>query len=329
MAFTPINLPIQEILESDFIVDLRLINNANFLLLKNKIEELINNLEIEVFSGSIGTDNPISFIKTNSLIMQDTGFIFQTNGPLQQIISKLYKNSLDESIFDIDYINVNKKISVDELLANDITVNNLLVNGESKFNLPVEFKNQVSQSREVVTCLLEKDTSNPTVAKTRITLTNTSRQNILLKIIAESNTGPTQVFNPLTSDFSTINTFEIYLDFDDTNPPSPNSKFNIIIVDVRANDFAQTLLSDSISPTYSQGLITVNNIELLIKPGINNNTNTNIILDYDLYSISNKLGISPPDTIKPYSSKVSLFYIIDENNNDRLLIDNLTNMKIF
>lgn len=325
MAFTPISLPIQEILETDFITDIRLIDNANFSILKDKLEDLINNLEINTNTLSIGTDNPINYIKTQSVIMQDTGFIFQTGTPLQ-IISRLYKNGSSQSIFDVDFINVNKSISVDGITVNDIAVNDTLtVGGKSTFNNVVEFKTQVIESKETISVLLQK--SSATVASARITLTSTSRQNILLKLVADANVGPTQVYNGV--DFGTITDFILYIDFDTNNPPTQNAKFTFTIVDVRANNIPQTLLSDTITPSYSQGLVTTQNVNIKFKAGLNNNTTNQILLDYNLEAISTSLGITPPNTIKPYGSKVSLLYIIDENNNDRLLIESMIGMSLF
>ena len=76
MAFTPVDIPTQEVLETDFVVDLRVISNANTILLKDTLESLINNLEIDVNTLSIGTDTPISFLRSDSVIMEDTGFVY-------------------------------------------------------------------------------------------------------------------------------------------------------------------------------------------------------------------------------------------------------------
>ena len=57
MAFTPVSIPIQEILLSDFVTDIASISNTNDLLLKDKIEDLINVLEIDLNTISIDTSN--------------------------------------------------------------------------------------------------------------------------------------------------------------------------------------------------------------------------------------------------------------------------------
>jgi hypothetical protein len=72
MAFSPISLPIQEILLSNFVVDIATISNANDLILKDKVEDLINNLEIDLNGLSIGSDNPINYVKARTFIVQDT-----------------------------------------------------------------------------------------------------------------------------------------------------------------------------------------------------------------------------------------------------------------
>jgi hypothetical protein len=46
MPFTPISLPIQQILMTNFVTDIATITNANTLLLQAKLEDLINDLRM-------------------------------------------------------------------------------------------------------------------------------------------------------------------------------------------------------------------------------------------------------------------------------------------
>ena len=125
MAFSPVDLPIQEMLQSNFIVDLAQIHNSNVLLLKDKLEDVINTFEIDINTISIGTDNPINNIKTQNVIFQDGGWILQTGIP-NQIIAQLSKNGSDQSVLGVDILNIDSTISADSITTNSLTLNDSL-----------------------------------------------------------------------------------------------------------------------------------------------------------------------------------------------------------
>ena len=169
MAFTPIDIPIQEILETDFVVDMRIIDNSNFLLLKDKVEDLVNNLEIDTNTLSIGTDTPISYLRTDSLILEDTGFIMQTGMPVQTIAA-LTKNGSDQSVLNVDILSVDSTIQSDSLSVNALTINDSLqVDGPATFNASTTNLASAIESKEVISAVLI-DTLG--VATTTINLTN-------------------------------------------------------------------------------------------------------------------------------------------------------------
>lgn len=322
MAFATVDLPIQEILLTDFITDIGVISNSNFLIVKDKLEDLLNGLEIDTNTLTIGTDNPIKSIRTQNIIIQDGGFVFQTGVP-NQIIAKLEKNGSNQSVLNVDILNVDLSISVDGISVNDITVNDeLSVNGNSTFNANVEFKTAVIESKETATYLVEFDGVDTAYA--RVVLSNTSRQNIYLKLSAETTLGPTQVWDGVNLNPS-INKFVIYLDFDSTNPPTQNSTFTLNVVDIVEN-------SSSISIVNS---VNSSSLPLIIKSGDNLSTSNPILLHNDLDSLGFNLGINPASTnilsnaITQYGSTVTLNYIIDENNDDRLIIKNYVGLEIF
>ena len=177
MAFTPIDIPIQEILETDFVVDMRIIDNSNFLLLKDKVEDLINNLEIDTNTLAIGTDTPISYIRTDSVIMEDTGFVMQTGVPTQ-IIASLTKNGSDLSVLNVDILSVDTTVQADSMSLNALTVNDSLqVDGPATFNSSATNLFSVMESKEDIVAVLS-NVSNEAVAN--ITLTSTTKQNIYL-----------------------------------------------------------------------------------------------------------------------------------------------------
>lgn len=318
MAFSPISLAINEILLTNYITDIATISNANSLILKDKIEDIVNTFEIDPITISIGTDNAINYLKTKSLVLQDTGIIFQKTGPTTTIAS-LVKNSSGKSVFNIDNLNVNIATVMDSVDVNSITVNDtatidaaVTVNGIANFN------NAVIESREAVTLDLVKASS--TEAAATLTLSSTSKQNILVKL--KATTAPT--LNPVY-DGAAISTgiteLTLNIDFDATNPPAENTRFTITIVDV-VNE-AQTFSIIS--------AITTAQLPLLLIGGTNQSNSGTITV----YTGSDNVGVNPASTIfgnnqiVEYGNTANLFYIKDANSDDRLLVQGLVGMEIF
>lgn len=306
MAFTPVDIPTQEILETDFVVDLRVISNANTLLLKDAVEDLINNLEIDVNTLSIGTDTPISFIRTDSVIMEDTGFVFQTGSPIQ-VISSLTKNGSDQSVLNVDILTVDDTFQADAFSANSVTVaNSFTNNGTTTLNAPLDIQSSVSESRESITAVLS---DNANTAEATITLTSTSNQNIYLTLDADSSvyTGGGLV--------GTITDIKVIIDFDVTNPPSQNTKFTICLVNIKEQGQLPTtsIITDINTAT----------LPFTIEAGTNQSTAASIILHSGTTALSIATG-----TIAEYNSLVSLLYILDINTDDRLMINSAVNMVI-
>ena len=321
MAFTPVSLPIQEILLSDFVTDIASISNTNDLLLKDKLEDLINIFEMDLNTISIGTDNPINYVKAGTVIAQGTGFVFQTNAPVQ-VISKIEKNVSNESVFTIDRINANLSIDSDEFTANDLTVNTTLVSdGAATFNSSITSNGQFIESKETVILNLTK--TSATEASARLTLTSSSRKNIFVTL--KATTAPT--LNPVYDGVSAITAgiivLSLYVDFDSANPPAPNSSFNIYVVDV-TEEFSST----TIIPAVTSG-----GIPFVIEGGTNlNAAPTAPIILHDNIS---QVGTNPSSTVvgnnqlTQYGQNASLLYIVDQNSDDRLVITGLVGMEFF
>lgn len=306
MAFTPVNIPTQEILETDFVVDLRVISNANTILLKDTLESLINNLEIDVNTLSIGTDTPISFLRSDNIIMEDTGFVFQTGTP-SQVISSLTKNGSDESVLNVDILNVDTTFQADSISSNSLIVaNSTINNGTTTMNAPLEVLSSVSESRESVTAVL---TDNAGTAEATITLTNTTKQNIFLTLDADTSvyTGGGLVGG--------IVDFKVIIDFDATNPPSQNMEFTICLVNIKEEGQLPTTSIISNINTAS--------LPFTIEAGTNQSTAAAIILHSGSTAISIATG-----SIAEYNSLVSMLYILDINLADRLMIKSDVNMVI-
>ena len=301
MAFTPIDIPIQEILETDFVVDMRIIDNSNFLLLKDKVEDLVNNLEIDTNTLSIGTDTPISYLRTDSLILVDTGFIMQTGMPVQTIAA-LTKNGSDQSVLNVDILSVDSTIQSDSLSVNALTINDSLqVDGPATFNASTTNLASAIESKEVISAVLI-DTLG--VATTTITLTNTTRQNIFLTLDADVSvyTG-----GGLVGGLTDIN---VIIDFDATNPPAQNTEFTIYIVDIQSG--GTSILID----------VNAYPLGLTISAGTNHNTAGNIKLHNGSTS---SLTIASAGVLE-YNSLASLLYIIDSSSDDRLMVKSEVNM---
>jgi len=306
MAFTPIDIPTQEILETDFVVDLRVISNANTLLLKDSIENLINNFEIDVNTLSIGTDTPISYLRSDSIIMEDTGFVFQTGSP-SQIISSLTKNGSNQSVLNVDVLTVDDSFQADAISSNTVIITNSLTsNGTITLNAPLDVQSAVSESKESVLAVL---TNNAGVAEATVTLTDTSRQNIFVTLDADASvyTGGGIV--------GAITEFKLKLDFDASNPPTQDTKFTVCIVNIKEQGQP--------SSTSIMGDINTAGLAFSIEAGVNQNAFSPIILHDGVSTLSVAIG-----DLKEYSSLASLLYILDQDSNDRLMITSNTNMVI-
>lgn len=321
MAFTPVSIPIQEILLSDFVTDIASISNTNDLLLKDKIEDLINVLEIDLNTISIGTDSPINYVKAGTVIAQGNGFIFQTNAPVQ-VISKIEKNVSNESVFTIDRIDANLSIDTDIFTVNDITVNTALTsNSDAVFNASLQLNSQFIESKESVTLDLIKTSS--TDGSARLTLTSTSRKNIFVTLKATSAPTLNPLYDGISAIVAGITNLAVYIDFDAANPPAPNSSFTIYIVDV----------IEGITSTSIITAVTLAAIPVYISGGFNLNVGpASTILLHDSTSL---IGVNPVSSlpsntqIVQYRNNASLLYIIDQTSNDRLIVTSLVGMELF
>lgn len=332
MAFSPISLPIQEILLTNFVVDIATISNANDLILQDKIEDLINNFEIDLNTLSIGTDNPINYVRARSFIVDDTGIIFQTGAP-SQIIAKLEKNSNSESVLTVDQLNVNLQSNLDEVSINSLTINDEIIsNGPAEFFNSIEFKAASVESKETVISDLIKSGAD---AVSRITLTSASRKNIFVKLRAVTAPNLDFVYDGVSALDPIIDLISLYIDFDENNPPAQNSVFNIYLVDI-VDEFTST----SIYPAIISGLI-----PFVIRGGQNLNATpvAPVILHNGLGASTYDVGINPnsagptlgasqilkSNIPSQYGHSISLIYILDDLTNDRLVINGMTGLEFF
>jgi hypothetical protein len=323
MAFSPIDLAIQEILQSDFIVDIAQIHNSNVLILKDKIEDLINTFEMDINTVSIGVDNPINNIKTQNIVLQDGGLIFQTGIP-NQVIASLTKNTSDLSVLKVDYLNIDFEINSDAIESNSLVVNDSLTSdGESTFNGKIVYGSSLVESKETVTADLEYDGINTAVA--RISLTDTSKRNIYVTLSAETNLGATQVWNG-SSFTAGLTNIKLYLDLDANSPMTPNTSFTVYLVDVTENSGGSSIALQ----------VNTANLSITMKAGENLSAGAvQILLHSDLDAAGLKLGINPASTnllsssITTYSANATFNYIVDASTTDRFIVTSISGMEIF
>jgi len=317
MPFTPISLPIQQMLLTNFVTDIATITNANTLLLQAQLEDLINDLEIDISNKTIGTDTPINYLKSDTVILQDTGLIYQTGSPTPTIIATLAKNISNESVLTVDHLVNNITAGFDVVTLNDLTVNNSAIfTGTADFNAPITITSSVIESEESIQEDLLWTGTLATPAEATITLSNTSRQNIFLTLKASTAPDPTPVYDGVGAIDSNINEFNVIIDFDATNPPAQNTKFTIYLIDI----IDSVALSTIISPAVQSAAIPVKFIA-----GTNLNTTNAIIL----HDNTNSVGVADTTFINQYGTSVTFNYIIDVNNDDRLLATSLVGTSVF
>jgi hypothetical protein len=319
MPFTPIALPIQQLLLTDFVTDIASITNSNTLLLQAQVEDLINNFEIDTNGMTIGTDNPITSIKTQSLIMNDTGFLLQTGSPNPSTIASLVKNGSGQSVLTVDILNVNTSSGFNGATLNTLTLNGPAdFNGETTFDGKVAIRQGFSESKENVVVLLEANSPvTPVSATGTLTLTNTSRQNIFVTLKASM--GPvssTPVYNG-TDIINTITTFNLNINFDATNPPAENTVFTIHIADTTEATLNTSILSK----------VQLAQVQILIKG--NQNLNAAPVAQIITHDNVNSVGVQNSATLENYGTNVSFVYIKDSNTNDRLIVKSLVGAQIF
>jgi hypothetical protein len=322
MAFTPIDLPIQEILQSDFITDIAQIHNSNVLILKDKIEDVVNILEIDTNSISIGTDNPINNIRTQNVVIQDGGFIFQTGIP-NQIIARLIKLGNGQSSLNVDNLSVDFIAQISDLQVNDLTVSNsLTTTGNLTASSTLIYNESIVESTEKIACDFQFDGINQALG--RVVLTNTSRRNIYITAKCETVLGPTQIWDGSALNPG-ISSFSLFIDFDANNPPAVNTTFTIYLVDVVENSANVSIANQ----------VNLASLSFTVKPGLNLATGSNpIILHNDLDNLGFSLGINPLSSnplnnqITNLGSNVTLNYLIDYSI-DKLIVRSLVGMEVF
>ena len=231
MAFVALSLSTQEILETTYVSDMRIISNSNTGLLKSKVEDLINNLKIDLSDKKIGVDpdttlTPLTELKTRVLTIQNGQLYFKNANGTADLIK-----------FETDTVNSATvgKITTGLLVANaSISSAGLAISGTSTFTAAITTNGQsnlvgsvnitgsFSNSREDVTKTLVA-VAGANRAKAEVTLTATSKSLIILALDASSFYSGSAFQSTITDGI------DIVLINDATSPVRSGQEFTIMV----------------------------------------------------------------------------------------------------
>jgi hypothetical protein len=215
---------------------MRLIINANTTLLQNKLQDVINVLEIDLVNKYIGVDNYLNQVKTNDLVLGH-GISFMNSSSIIGSLSQ----SAGKSILSIDKLVIQAGGSIDmtgagntmaiKRLGVGIAITDLASDGlfigkdgvlvPSTFYGPVSFASQsITQSSEVITPVQTYYDATSGHYYGEIKVTSTSKQFIYVTILAPSGQTP-----------SSSNGVYLSLYEDSTARPNVGQSFTIIVKD--------------------------------------------------------------------------------------------------
>lgn len=241
MAFTQLNLQTQQLLESTLIGDMRIIINANTVLLKNVVQDAFNALEIDTTTKKIGVDNPITSIYSTDLRIGNS-IIFSDGATT---IASLTKSS-GKSVLELDQIKIKtggsiealgaaSKIAVTRLgvgVANlaALTTDGLTIGSGSALNVlgSATFANSVVNSTETVSVSLTSVSGS--TYQCDVTLNATSKSTIELALQYPITAAAA---NALSSPIVVVNVYT-----NATTPPVKGQDFTFVIKSVKGNDNA-------------------------------------------------------------------------------------------
>lgn len=129
MAFTNTTLSITPLLETTFISDMRIIVNSNVTVLKSKLEDVINTLQIDLVNKYIGTDIPISLLRTESLTVTNQ-FTFKTGNSANSATIASLTQSGNVSTFYSNNLNFDNSLIADAN-ASKAALKTVIVGGTS------------------------------------------------------------------------------------------------------------------------------------------------------------------------------------------------------
>jgi hypothetical protein len=241
MAFTQVNLQTQQLLESTFISDMRIIINANTILLKNAVQDAFNSLEIDPVTKKLGVDNPLTSIYTSDLRIGNSMIFTDGTTNIGQLTKTAGKSRLEVDQIkikaggQIDATGAATKISVTRLGVgvtdlSTLTTDGLIIDAASAINVAgrATFGNSIVESTETVTSTLTAVSGSPNSYQCDITLNATSKSIIELAFVypitasaANALTTPTIIVNVYTN----MNT-----------PPVKGQSFTFVVKSIKGSD---------------------------------------------------------------------------------------------
>lgn len=136
MAFTETTLTTSSLLETTFISDMRLIVNANTTIVKSKVEDIINTLQIDLVNKYIGVDIPIQQLYTNDAVISNQLLLKSGTSGTSGTIASLTQTA-GTSAFLSDNINFTKTLT--SLAAGSKVLTPSVVIGTTVGNAAVSF----------------------------------------------------------------------------------------------------------------------------------------------------------------------------------------------
>ena len=136
MAFTETTLTTSSLLETTFISDMRLIVNANTTIVKSKVEDIINTLQIDLVNKYIGVDIPIQQLYTNDAVISNQLLFKSGTSGTSGTIASLTQTA-GTSAFLADNINFTKTLT--SLAAGSKVLTPSVVIGTTVGNAAVSF----------------------------------------------------------------------------------------------------------------------------------------------------------------------------------------------
>lgn len=231
MAFVALSLSTQEILETTYVSDMRIISNSNVGLIKSKLEDLINNLKIDLSDKKIGVDpdttlTPLTELKTKVLTIQNGQLFFKNANGSADLIKFETETVGNATVGKITTgtLVVNSSVQTAGLTVSGNTAftGEVTANGQSNLAGSVNITGSFSNSREDVTKTLVA-VSGANRAKAEVTLTATSKSLIILTLDASS-------FYSAGAFQSTIaDGIDIVLINDSNSPIRPGQEFKIMV----------------------------------------------------------------------------------------------------
>jgi len=241
MAFTQLNLQTQQLLESTFISDMRIILNANTTLLKNTVQDTFNALEVDPVNKKIGVDNPLTSLYATAIRLGNELQFTDGTTPIGSLTK-----SAGKSVLEVDSILIKAggsialggaastlaatRLGVGFSNPTQVTVDGLTIAPSSGLYVQglLQLSNSAAESSESVTSTLTAVSGNPSVYECDITLNATSKQNIELVLIypitaaaASSLATPIIVVNVYTNA---------------TTPPLKGQSFTFMVKSVKGSD---------------------------------------------------------------------------------------------